>query len=91
MWVCRVTYGLGLASSSGDVSDPVVLDATWSWIPPGVHAGDGFVEHNQVGGRSLKYWKTRAHTQITIKTMSLCLSVICSESTFSIELLKNIF
>lgn len=34
--VCCVTYSLALAASCGDVSDLVVLDAAWSWIPPSI-------------------------------------------------------
>lgn len=84
-------HSLAPASRCGDVSDPVVLHAARSWIPPGVHTGGGFVKHNQVGGRSKRYWKMHTHTHITITTMSVYLSVIGSRSTFSMEFLKISF
>lgn len=58
-------HSLAPASRCGDVSDPVVLHAARSWIPPGVHTGGGFVKHNQVGGRSKRYWKMHTHTHIS--------------------------
>lgn len=45
-----LTHSLAPASRCGDIGDLVVLDAARRWGPPGVQAGDGFVEDNQVGG-----------------------------------------
>lgn len=55
--VWRKAHSLASASRCGGVSDPVVLHAAWSWIPPGIQTGGGFVIHNQVGGGSKGYWK----------------------------------
>lgn len=66
--VCAVTYSLGFASSCGDISDPVVLDSARGWVPPGVHAGGGLIEHNQVGGRCIRRWNN-AHTRTHIRQL----------------------
>lgn len=87
--VCCVTYCLAPASRCGDVSDPVVLDAAWSWIPPGVQTGGGFVEHNQVSGRSIRCCRMHAHTYHNYNHVNV--SVLCSESTCSMDFLKNFF
>lgn len=59
------TYSLGPASRCGHVFDAVVLDWTWRWIPPGVQSGDGFIIHNQVGGRGMWHWKMYDHRDKT--------------------------
>lgn len=64
----RGTYSLTPAAGCGDVGDLVVLDTARSCSPPGVQAGGGFIEHDQVGGRCIRCCKVQhASTRITVK------------------------